>query len=184
MKKMETAIADVLIFEPIVFGDQRGFFYESFNEKIFRELTGLDVHFVQDNHSRSLQGVLRGLHYQLPPAAQGKLVHCVAGRVFDVAVDIRRDSPTFGKWVGHLLSAENRLQMWIPPGFAHGFLVVSEAAEFQYKVTDYYAPGQERAIRWDDPDLQIAWPDAVTPMLSAKDAAAPRFRDAEYFAIA
>ena len=163
------AIRDVLLIEPKVFGDERGFFFESFNQKAFNELTGLGVQFVQDNHSRSAKNVLRGLHYQLPPKAQGKLVRAVVGEVFDVAVDIRKDSPTFGKWVGEVLSADNKRQLWIPPGFAHGFLVLSEAAEFLYKTTDYYAPECERCIRWDDPRLEIAWPVNVSPQLSPKD---------------
>lgn len=163
------AIRDVLLIEPKVFGDERGFFFESFNQKVFNELTGLDVQFVQDNHSRSAKNVLRGLHYQLPPKAQGKLVRAVVGEVFDVAVDIRKDSPTFGKWVGEVLSADNKRQLWIPPGFAHGFLVLSEAAEFLYKTTDYYAPEFECCIRWDDPDLAIKWPIGERPQLSPKD---------------
>ena len=163
------AIRDVLLIEPKVFGDERGFFFESFNQKAFNELTGLDVQFVQDNHSRSAKNVLRGLHYQLPPKAQGKLVRAVVGEVFDVAVDIRKDSPTFGKWVGEVLSADNKRQLWIPPGFAHGFLVLSEAAEFLYKTTDYYAPEFECCIRWDDPDLAIKWPIGERPQLSPKD---------------
>ena len=151
MKVIATEIPDVLIVEPKVFGDDRGFFYESFNEKVWQEATGVDAHFVQDNHSRSIKGVLRGLHYQLPPAAQGKLVRCVVGEVFDVAVDIRKSSPTFGKWVGVHLSEENKRQLWLPEGFAHGFLVLSDVAEFLYKTTDYYAPQYEHCIRWDDP---------------------------------
>jgi len=178
---IKAEIADVLIVEPKVFGDERGFFYESFNEKLWYEKTGLDVSFVQDNHSKSARGVLRGLHYQVPSAAQGKLVRCVFGEVFDVAVDIRKASATFGHWVGIHLSSENKRQLWIPAGFAHGFMVLSEEAEFLYKTTDYYAPEQERAIRWNDPDLKIEWPGEVVPVLSAKDADAPRFSDAEYF---
>ena len=180
MKIVETSIPDVLIIEPTVFGDDRGFFMESFNQKAWSELTGLDTPFVQDNHSRSIKGVLRGLHYQLPPAAQGKLVRCSFGEVFDVAVDIRKSSFTYGKWFGTTLSAETKLQMWIPEGFAHGFLVLSDVAEFQYKVTDYYTPEQERAILWNDPALAIEWPAIVEPMLSGKDAAAQLFCDAEY----
>ena len=163
------AIRDVLLIVPKVFGDERGFFFESFNQKAFNELTGLDVQFVQDNHSRSAKNVLRGLHYQLPPKAQGKLVRVVVGDVFDVAVDIRKDSPTFGKWVGEVLSAENKRQLWIPPGFAHGFLVLSEAAEFLYKTTDYYAPEFERCICWNDPLVEIAWPVNGPLQLSPKD---------------
>lgn len=169
MKATRLAIPDVVLLEPKVFGDERGFFYESFNEQQFLELTGADVRFVQDNHSRSERNVLRGLHYQLPPKAQGKLVRVVLGEVFDVAVDVRKESATFGKWVGEILSADNKRQLWIPPGFAHGFLVVSKVAEFLYKTTDYYAPEYERGIRWNDPDLAIAWPLSRKPVLSAKD---------------
>lgn len=173
MNVIPTAIPDVLIIEPKVFGDERGFFYESFNQKVFNEATGLDVQFVQDNHSRSRQGVLRGLHYQLPPHAQGKLVRCVRGAVFDVAVDIRKSSPTFGKWVGVELSETNHRQFWIPPGFAHGFLTLSDSTEFLYKATQYYAPTHERSILWSDPSIGIRWPDSVTePLLAAKDEAA------------
>jgi dTDP-4-dehydrorhamnose 3,5-epimerase len=168
MDVIKTAIPEVLIFEPRVFGDDRGFFYESFNLRHWQELSGLQREFVQDNHSRSARGVLRGLHYQLPPAAQGKLVRCTVGEVYDVAVDIRRSSPTFGQWVGVSLSAENKRQLWIPEGFAHGFVVLSEVAEFLYKTTDYYAPECERCIRWDDPDIAIEWP-CVNPQISAKD---------------
>lgn len=175
MKATRLAIPDVVLLEPKVFGDERGFFYESFNEQVFRDTTGADVRFVQDNHSRSAQNVLRGLHYQLPPKAQGKLVRVVIGEVFDVAVDIRKESPTFGKWVGEFLSADNKRQLWIPPGFAHGFLVLSEVAEFLYKTTDYYAPEYERGIRWDDPDLAINWPLLGAPVLSAKDLAGDFF---------
>ncbi len=169
MKAKRLAIPDVILLEPKVFGDARGFFYESFNQETFRQLTGLDVRFVQDNHSRSAKNVLRGLHYQLPPKAQGKLVRVVAGEVFDVAVDIRKDSPAFGQWVAEVLSAENHRQLWIPPGFAHGFLVASEYAEFLYKTTEYYAPEYERGIRWDDPELAIPWPLAGEPVVSEKD---------------
>lgn len=170
MRATPLAIPDVILLEPTVFGDERGFFYESYNEQAFRAATGLDVHFVQDNHSRSSRNVLRGLHYQLAPKAQGKLVRAVVGEVYDVAVDIRGDSPTFGEWVGEVLSAENTRQMWIPPGFAHGFLALSEVAELVYKTTDYYAPECERGILWNDPDLAISWPLAGEPVLSAKDA--------------
>lgn len=169
MKVTPTAIADVLIIEPKVFGDDRGFFFESFNMKVFQEATGLHNDFVQDNHSRSSKNVLRGLHYQLAPRAQGKLVRVVHGEVFDVAVDIRRSSPTYGKWVAEILSSENKKQLWIPPGFAHGFLTLSDSADFLYKTTDYYSPVHERCIRWDDPGLQIEWPLASQPQLSAKD---------------
>lgn len=172
MKVTPAAIPDVFILEPKVFGDERGFFFESFNRQAFREATGLDVDFVQDNHSKSAKNVLRGLHYQLPPKAQGKLVRVVQGEVFDVAVDLRKGSKSFGKWVGETLSAENKKQMWIPPGFAHGFLTLSDTAEFLYKTTDYYAPEHERCIRWDDPAIGIAWPLDGVPSLSAKDAAA------------
>jgi dTDP-4-dehydrorhamnose 3,5-epimerase len=173
MKVTRTAIADVLILEPAVFGDARGFFMESFNQKAFDAAVGHAVTFVQDNHSRSARGVLRGLHYQVAPHAQGKLVRVTQGSVFDVAVDIRRDSPTYGQWVGTELSEKNHRQMWIPPGLAHGFLVTSESADFLYKTTDYYAPQAERSLRWDDAQLTISWPDiGMQPLLSAKDAAA------------
>ena len=175
MKVIQTEINDVFIFEPQVFGDDRGFFFESFNQKAFEQATGVTCDFVQDNHSRSAKGVLRGLHYQLPPAAQGKLVRCVAGEVFDVAVDIRRSSSTFGRWVGVLLSALNKRQFWIPEGFAHGFLTLTDYADFLYKTTDYYAPAQERCIRWNDEQLQISWPFQGEPLVSAKDAAAVDF---------
>jgi len=172
MKVTPLTIPDVLLIEPKVFGDERGFFYESFNEAAFRAATGLDIRFVQDNHSKSAKNVLRGLHYQTPPKAQGKLVRVLVGEVFDVALDIRENSPTFGNWVGERLSATNKRQMWIPPGFAHGFLVLSEAAEFLYKTTDYYAPDCERGILWNDPALRIDWPLTDTPLLSSKDAQA------------
>ena len=169
-----TEIPGVLILEPKVFGDSRGFFLESFNQESFRQATGLDVNFVQDNHSRSRKGVLRGLHYQLPPHAQGKLVRVVSGSVFDVAVDIRRDSPTYGRWVGVSLTAENHRQMWIPPGLAHGFLVTSESADFLYKTTDYYTPSAERCFAWNDPTIRIEWPlDGAVPQLSERDRLAP-----------
>lgn len=177
MKVTPRAIPDVLLIEPKVFGDERGFFFESFNQQRFNEVTDLNLTFVQDNHSKSAKNVLRGLHYQLPPKAQGKLVRVVAGEVFDVAVDIRKDSPTFGHWVGEHLSADNKRQLWIPPGLAHGFLVLSESAEFLYKTTDYYAPELERCIRWDDPDLAIDWPLAGEPLLSAKDTSGVRLID-------
>ncbi|MDR2308805.1 MAG: dTDP-4-dehydrorhamnose 3,5-epimerase [Paucimonas sp.] len=181
MKILETAIPDVLIIEPKVFGDSRGFFYESFNAHTFAEFTGLQATFVQDNHSRSQQGVLRGLHYQVQNV-QGKLVRVVQGEVLDVAVDIRRSSPTFGQSVTVRLSADNRRQVWIPPGFAHGFVVLSESAEFLYKTTDYYNPAAERSIRWDDPQLAIDWQlDGLQPQLSAKDLAAVWFKDAQLF---
>jgi len=170
MKATPTAIADVLLMEPRVFGDARGFFYESFNARDFAAATGLDVNFVQDNHSKSARGVLRGLHYQVQNP-QGKLVRVVSGEVFDVVVDIRPHSPTYGQWVGEHLSASNQRQLWIPPGLAHGFLVLSESAEFLYKTTDYYAPEFERFLAWDDAHLNIAWPlDGLVPVVSAKDA--------------
>jgi dTDP-4-dehydrorhamnose 3,5-epimerase len=173
MKVTRTAIEGVLILEPKVFGDERGFFMESFNQKVFNEAASHEVTFVQDNHSRSAKGVLRGLHYQLPPNAQGKLVRVTQGSVFDVAVDIREDSPTFGRWVGVELNGRNHKQMWIPPGLAHGFLVTSDSADFLYKTTHYYAPQAEGCIRWNDPGLAIDWPlNGVTPTLSEKDAAA------------
>ena len=175
MKVTPLAIPDVLRIEPRVFGDARGFFFESFNRRSFLEATGLDIDFVQDNHSRSVRHVLRGLHYQLPPRAQGKLVRVIAGEVFDVAVDIHPDSATFGTWANNILSAENKRQLWIQPGFAHGFLVLSEAAEFLYKTTDYWVPELERCIRWDDPRLNIQWPLSATPQVSAKDAAGVEF---------
>jgi dTDP-4-dehydrorhamnose 3,5-epimerase len=182
MKVTPTACPEVLIIEPKVFGDARGFFLESFSQRAFDEAVGREVRFVQDNHSRSAQGVLRGLHYQLPPHAQGKLVRVTRGAVFDVAVDMRAASPDFGRWAGAELSESNHRQMWIPPGFAHGFLVLSESADFLYKTTDYYAPAAEGAVRWDDPGLAIAWPTAgLTVQLSAKDAAAPRLADAPAF---
>lgn len=179
MKVTRTAIEGVLILEPKVFGDERGYFMESFNQKAFNEAVGHDVVFVQDNHSRSTKGVLRGLHYQKPPHAQGKLVRVTQGSVFDVAVDIRPQSPTYGRWVGVELSGSNHKQMWIPPELAHGFLVTSDSADFLYKTTDYYAPQSEGSVRWDDATLAIAWPlDDTQPSLSAKDAAAaPLVRD-------
>ena len=180
MKVIETKIPGLLIIEPRVFGDERGFFYESYNEKAFNEATGLSPRFVQDNHSKSVKGVLRGLHYQLPPRAQGKLVRVVQGEVFDVAVDIRQGSPTYGQWVGEVLSAENKKQLWIPPGFAHGFLTLSDTAEFLYKTTDYWSPEHERAIIWNDATLKIDWPlNGLVPQLAAKDAAAVAFNAAE-----
>ena len=169
MKITPCTIADVLLLEPKVFGDERGFFFESFNQRAFNQATGLDLNFVQDNHSRSARNVLRGLHYQAVQP-QGKLVRVVAGEVFDVAVDIRRGSPTYGRWAGELLSATNRRQLWVPPGLAHGFLVLSDSAEFLYKTTDYYAPEHERCIAWDDATLKIDWPlDGRVPVLSLKD---------------
>jgi len=182
MNVIQTPLEGLLVLEPRVFGDDRGFFFESFNARRFAELTGVTAEFVQDNHSRSSKGVLRGLHYQIQQA-QGKLVRATAGSVFDVAVDIRKSSPTFGQWYGIELSAENKRQMWIPPGFAHGFVVTSDAAEFLYKTTDYWAPEHERAVLWNDPAIGIQWPalDAA-PLLSGKDQAALLLADAEVFA--
>ncbi len=180
MKVSATELQGLLLIEPRVFGDERGFFFESYNEKAFNEATGLSPRFVQDNHSKSVKGVLRGLHYQLPPRAQGKLVRVVQGEVFDVAVDIRKDSPTYGQWVGEVLSADNKKQLWIPPGFAHGFLTLSDTAEFLYKTTDTWSPEHERAILWNDATLNIQWPlNGMVPTLAAKDAAAVLFSAAE-----
>jgi len=182
MNLTPTALPEVLLIEPKVFGDARGFFMESWNEERFNKAVGYNVHFVQDNHSRSSRGVLRGLHYQLAPHAQGKLVRCVAGAVFDVAVDMRRSSPNFGRWVGFELSAENQRQVWIPPGFAHGFVVTSETADFLYKTSGRYAPEHEGAVRWDDPTIGVEWPlHGVTPQLSAKDVNAPLLAEAKAF---
>lgn len=180
MQIIPTTIPDVLIMEPKVFGDDRGFFFESFNERCWRELTGLDVRFVQHNHSRSTVGVLRGLHYQIQQP-QGKLVRVTTGEVFDVAVDLRQSSPSFGQSFGTLLSAENKRQMWVPPGFAHGFCVTTDVAEFLYLTTEYYAPEHERCIVWNDPDLDIRWPQAAEPKVSAKDREGRLFRDADLF---
>ena len=176
-----TALPEVLILEPKVFGDARGFFFESFNQRDFAEVTGLDVQFVQDNHSRSVKGVLRGLHYQIQHP-QGKLVRVAQGEVFDVAVDLRRSSPNFGKWVGVVLSAENHRQLWVPPGFAHGFVVTSDSAEFLYKTTDYWYPEFERSLLWSDPTVGVVWPLLEQPQLAAKDAAGKRLDEAEVFA--
>ncbi|MGZ8944495.1 MAG: dTDP-4-dehydrorhamnose 3,5-epimerase [Methylococcaceae bacterium] len=181
MKVIQTAIPDLLILEPKVFGDQRGFFLESYNQQTFYDLTGIAATFVQDNHSRSGKNVLRGLHYQIKQP-QGKLVRVIAGCVFDVAVDLRKSSATFSCWSGVELSGENHRQLWVPPGFAHGFLVLSEQADFLYKTTDYYAPEYERCIRWDDPDIGIDWPENHIPLLSAKDEQGVSFRNAEVFA--
>ncbi|MBF1165473.1 MAG: dTDP-4-dehydrorhamnose 3,5-epimerase [Dechloromonas agitata] len=178
MKATPTRIPDVLVIEPKVFGDDRGFFFESFNRRAFHEATGLNVDFVQDNHSKSAHNVLRGLHYQVEQP-QGKLVRVTQGEVFDVAVDIRKGSATYGQWVGEILSAENKKQLWIPAGLAHGFVVLSETAEFLYKTTEYYVPQDERCIAWNDPDLAIAWPIEGQPLLSAKDATGTAFREAE-----
>jgi len=181
MKTTKLTIPDVVLFEPKVFGDERGFFFESFNQKVFEQATGITRTFVQDNHSKSQQGVLRGLHYQIAPMAQGKLVRVAQGEVFDVAVDIRKNSPTFGQWVGEVLSAENAKQLWIPEGFAHGFIVVSDTAEFLYKTTCFYAPEYERCIIWDDKTINVGWPEGVEPLLSGKDQLGKNFYDAEFF---
>ena len=181
MKVIQTKIPDVVIIEPRVFGDDRGFFYESYNEKAFSEATGIGRNFVQDNHSRSQKNVLRGLHYQVQQP-QGKLVRVVVGEVLDVAVDIRKSSPTFGQWVSCFLSAENKRQFWVPEGFAHGFVVLSDAAEFLYKTTNYYAPQYERSILWNDPDLAIDWQLDGEPLLSKKDQEGVPFKEAEIFA--
>ena len=180
MKVTPTAISDVLVIESKVFGDARGFFFESFNQKAFNDATGLNLNFVQDNHSRSAKGVLRGLHYQIQQP-QGKLVRVVRGAVFDVAVDIRKSSPTFGKWVGVELSEDNHRQLWVPPGLAHGFLVLSETADFLYKTTNYYAPEYERCIAWNDPAIGIDWPIDIPPSLSAKDQGGLTLSQAELF---
>ncbi|MBE9144018.1 dTDP-4-dehydrorhamnose 3,5-epimerase [Planktothrix mougeotii] len=181
MNIIPTSIPDVLIIEPKVFGDERGFFFESFNHKVFVEKTGVTSEFVQDNHSRSVKGVLRGLHYQIQQT-QGKLLRVVAGDIFDVAVDMRKSSATFGQWVGCILSAENKRQFWVPPGFAHGFLVISDIAEVLYKTTDYYAPQYERSLLWNDPDVGIDWPlNGITPILSAKDQEGQPLKTAEFF---
>lgn len=180
MKATPLAIADVLLIEPKVFGDARGYFYESFNQAAFDAVVGRKVAFVQDNHSRSARHVLRGLHYQIQ-RTQGKLVRVVEGEVFDVAVDLRQSSPTFGKWVGAILSEENRRQLWVPEGFAHGFVVLSDYASFLYKTTDYYAPEHERTIKWDDPSIGIEWPFEGAPVLSGKDMAGGSLKDADLF---
>jgi dTDP-4-dehydrorhamnose 3,5-epimerase len=181
MKATPLAIPDVVLIEPKMFGDDRGFFFESFNQAKFKAAIGRQVAFVQDNHSRSVKNVLRGLHYQTQQP-QGKLVRVVQGEVFDVAVDIRKSSPTFGQWVGEILSAENKRQMWVPEGFAHGFVVLSDTAEFLYKTTDYYAPEHERSIAWNDPAIAIQWPIDGEPVLSAKDQQGKSLADAEHFA--
>lgn len=180
MKVTPLAIPDIMLLEPKLFGDERGFFFESFNQHQFEIAIGKAIHFVQDNHSRSTKNVLRGLHYQIQQP-QGKLVRVIQGEVFDVAVDIRRSSPTFGKWVGEILSAENKRQLWIPEGFAHGFITLSDTAEFLYKTTDYWAPSFERCIRWNDPGIAIAWPVKTPPRLSTKDNVASALIDAEVF---
>lgn len=181
MQVTPTNLPEVMIIEPRVFGDDRGFFYESFNAKKFAELTGVDLNFVQDNHSKSAKNVLRGLHYQIQQA-QGKLVRVIAGEVFDVAVDLRKSSPRFGQWTGVTLSAENQRQLWIPPGFGHGFVVTSDTAEFLYKTTDYWAPEYERSLQWNDPAIGIDWPLQDEPVMSAKDQQAKLLKDAEVFA--
>jgi dTDP-4-dehydrorhamnose 3,5-epimerase len=181
MQATKLDIEGLFVFEPRVFADDRGAFFESFNAQRFREATGLDLDFVQDNHSISRKGVVRGLHYQLPPHAQGKLVRVAVGSAYDVAVDIRKTSATFGKWAGVLLSAENRKQFWIPAGFAHGFMALEDGTEFLYKTTDFWHGASERAIRWDDPQLAIDWPDGGPPVVSGKDAIAPSLADAELF---
>ncbi len=182
MQFEKLAIPDVVLFTPKVFGDDRGFFYESFNEQAFVDATGLHAAFVQDNHSKSRRGVLRGLHYQLAPKAQGKLVRVVQGEVFDVAVDIRKSSPFFGQWVGAHLSADNKQQLWIPPGFAHGFVTLSDTAEFLYKTTDFYSPEHERCIAWDETAIGVEWHFDGQPLLSSKDLLGKRLADAELFA--
>lgn len=181
MKLSDTRISEVKIIRPTFFEDDRGFFFESFNQKHFEEAIGFKVTFVQDNHSKSSKGVLRGLHYQLPPRAQGKLVRVVQGEVFDVAVDVRKSSPTFGQWVGEILSGENKKQLWIPAGFAHGFITLTDTAEFLYKTTDYYAPECERSIWWNDESIGINWPTNLTPVVSSKDAEASNLRSADVF---
>ena len=181
MHATQLIIPDVVLFTPKVFGDERGFFFESFNEEVFEVAIGLRPNFVQDNHSKSQRGVLRGLHYQLPPKAQGKLVRVVQGEVFDVSVDIRKTSPTFGQWVGAVLSAENKQQLWIPPGFAHGFVTLSETAEFLYKTTEFYAPETERCIAWNDPTIGIDWHFPGEQLLSAKDQLGVSLQSAEVF---
>ena len=181
MKAIPLAVPDIVLIEPKVFGDERGFFFESFNQIRFEEVVGRKINFVQDNHSRSMKNVLRGLHYQIQQP-QGKLVRVIQGEVFDVAVDLRKSSPTFGQWAGQILSAENKCQLWIPEGFAHGFIVLSDTAEFLYKTTDYYAPIHERCLLWNDPVLDIQWPPGIIPVLSAKDIQGMAFNEAEIFA--
>ena len=180
MRATPLSIPEVFLIEPEVFGDERGFFFESFNQKAFEDAIGRPVSFVQDNHSRSAKNVLRGLHYQIQQP-QGKLVRVTAGEIFDVAVDLRKSSPTFGQWAGAILSAENKHQLWVPEGFAHGFVVLSASADFLYKTTDYYAPEHERVVSWNDPQIAIAWPEGIQPVLSTKDANAPSLDVAEIF---
>ena len=180
MKVTPLYIPDVLLIEPEIFGDNRGFFFESFNQENFKKVTGNKINFVQDNHSKSIKGVLRGLHYQLPPKAQGKLVRVTQGEIFDVVVDLRQTSVTFGKWIGETLSAENKKQIWIPEGFAHGFLTLSDTAEFLYKTTNFYSLEHERSISWNDPNIGINWPD-INIVLSAKDKVASTFLNSVYF---
>lgn len=182
MSFRQLAIPEVILFTPKAFGDDRGFFFESFNQTTFKDASGLTRDFVQDNHSKSQKGALRGLHYQLPPKAQGKLVRVVQGEVFDVAVDIRKSSPTFGKWVGEVLSADNKQQLWISEGFAHGFVTLSETAEFLYKTTEFYAPEYERCIRWNDPQIGIDWEVLQAPLLSGKDQQGSSLNHAQHFA--
>ena len=179
MKTIPLTIPDIILFEPKVFGDDRGFFFESFNQNDFEKIAGISPTFVQDNHSKSTKGVLRGLHYQLHPKAQGKLIRAIQGEIFDVVVDIRKDSPTFGQWHGEVLSADNKKQLWIPLGFAHGFLTLSESAEVLYKATDFYAPEFERCIAWNDPEIGIEWPIQNAPLLSGKDQAGVSLYDVE-----
>ena len=179
MKAIPLTIPDIILFEPKVFGDDRGFFFESFNQNDFEEIAGISPTFVQDNHSKSTKGVLRGLHYQLQPKAQGKLIRAIQGEIFDVVVDIRKDSPTFGQWLGEVLSADNKKQLWIPLGFAHGFLTLSESAEVLYKATDFYAPEFERCIAWNDTEIGIEWPIQNAPLLSGKDQAGVSLYDVE-----
>ena len=181
MKATKLSIPEVILLEPHVFFDDRGFFFESFNHKQFEEVTGVKTKFIQDNHSKSKKGVLRGLHYQLPPNAQGKLVRVVKGEAFDVAVDIKKNSPTFGKWVGELLSEDNKKQLWIPPGFAHGFLAMTDETEFLYKTTNSYSKESERSIVWNDPDINIKWPEALETNVSEKDQQGRFFKDADLF---
>ena len=181
MKVTKLKIPEVLLLEPKIFLDDRGFFFESFSNKTFKEVTGVDLEFIQDNHSQSKKGVLRGLHYQLPPNPQGKLVRVVAGEIFDVAVDIRKNSPTFGEWVGEFLSAENKKQLWIPPGFAHGFLAMTDHTDVIYKVTGNYSKADERSILWNDPDLAIQWPEISELCISTKDERGDAFKDADLF---